>query len=55
MDDDPAMLDGRTEQVPPAVAATMRRVHAELRAGGAPSFEALLAYGEPQVALRAAS
>jgi hypothetical protein len=30
-----------------AVADTMRRVHDQLRSGAAPSFEALLAYGEP--------
>jgi hypothetical protein len=29
------------------VAETMRRVHDQLRSGAAPSFEALLAYGEP--------
>jgi hypothetical protein len=29
------------------VAETMRRVHAQLRGGRAPSFEALLALGEP--------
>jgi hypothetical protein len=29
------------------VAATMRRVHAQLRGGAAPSYEALLALGEP--------
>jgi hypothetical protein len=30
-----------------AVAETMQRVHDELRRGAAPSFEALLAFGEP--------
>jgi hypothetical protein len=30
-----------------AVAETMRRVHEELRRGSAPTFEALLAFGEP--------
>jgi hypothetical protein len=30
-----------------AVAETMRRVHEQLRRGAAPSFEALLAFGEP--------
>jgi hypothetical protein len=29
------------------VAETMRRVHAQLRGGRAPSFEAMLALGEP--------
>jgi hypothetical protein len=29
------------------VAETMRRVHEDLRRGAAPSFEALLAFGEP--------
>jgi hypothetical protein len=29
------------------VADTMRRVHEQLRRGSAPSFEALLAFGEP--------
>jgi hypothetical protein len=29
------------------VAETMRRVHEQLRGGSAPSFEALLAFGEP--------
>jgi hypothetical protein len=29
------------------VAETMRRVHEQLRAGRAPSFEAMLAYGVP--------
>jgi hypothetical protein len=29
------------------VAETMQRVHEELRRGAAPSFEALLAFGEP--------
>jgi hypothetical protein len=29
------------------VAETMRRVHEQLRGGRAPSFEALLAFGEP--------
>jgi hypothetical protein len=29
------------------VAETMRRVHLQLRGGGTPSFEALLALGEP--------
>ncbi|MCC5950118.1 MAG: hypothetical protein JJT89_16835 [Nitriliruptoraceae bacterium] len=33
--------------VHPAVAATMRRVHAQLAAGAPPSFEALLAFGVP--------
>ena len=32
---------------PCPVAATMRRVQAQLRAGAAPTFESLLAYGEP--------
>lgn len=31
------------------VAATMRRVHEQLRRGMAPSYDALLAYGEPAV------
>jgi hypothetical protein len=30
-----------------AVAETMRRVQEQLRRGAAPSFEALLAFGEP--------
>lgn len=30
------------------VAETMQRIHAELRAGRAPSFEAMLAYGVPE-------
>jgi hypothetical protein len=30
------------------VAETMRRVHAQLRLGRAPSFESLLALGEPR-------
>jgi hypothetical protein len=29
------------------VAETMRRVHEQLRGGSTPSFEALLAFGEP--------
>lgn len=33
--------------VPGAVADTMRRVQAQLAAGAAPSFESLLAFGEP--------
>lgn len=32
------------------VAETMRRVHEQLRAGRAPSFEAMLAYGVPEPA-----
>lgn len=34
--------------MPAAVADTMRRVHAALRAGQPPSYEALLAYGLPE-------
>ncbi|MBW3620908.1 MAG: hypothetical protein KY461_11730 [Actinobacteria bacterium] len=46
------MIDDRQTPALPAapacpVADTMRRVHAELRAGRAPSFEAMLAYGVP--------
>jgi hypothetical protein len=37
----------RTSGVESVVAETMRRVHEELRRGSAPSFEALLAFGEP--------
>jgi hypothetical protein len=33
---------------PCAVADTMRRVHAALRAGTPPSYEALLAFGTPE-------
>jgi hypothetical protein len=33
---------------PCAVADTMRRVHAALRAGAPPSYEALLAFGTPE-------
>ncbi|GGI04199.1 hypothetical protein [Egicoccus halophilus] len=33
---------------PCPVAEVMRRVHAQLRAGTAPSFESLLAFGEPR-------
>lgn len=35
--------------VPGPVADTMRRVQDQLRAGAAPSFEALLAFGEPRL------
>jgi hypothetical protein len=37
----------RPAAVESVVAETMRRVHEELRRGTAPSFEALLAFGEP--------
>jgi hypothetical protein len=41
----PAASAGPT--VEHVVADTMRRVHEQLRRGSAPSFEALLAFGEP--------
>lgn len=37
---------------PCPVADVMRRVQSQLRAGAAPSFEALLALGEPRSAAR---
>lgn len=43
----PARDDRTTPASACPVADTMRRVHAELRAGRAPSFEAMLAYGVP--------
>jgi hypothetical protein len=52
----PAPGPGRTRSDSPArsaspcplVADTMRRVHAALRAGAPPSYEALLAFGTPE-------
>lgn len=38
---------GRSSTPCPMVADTMRRVHAALRAGTPPSYEALLAFGTP--------
>lgn len=48
------MLSAPTDDVagvfaPCPVAATMRRVQAQLRAGAAPTFESLLAFGEPSL------
>jgi hypothetical protein len=52
----PCMPDAQTPTPQPtsspsatqgAVADTMRRVHEQLRRGAAPSFESLLAFGEP--------
>ena len=37
----------QTTAPPPQVAETMRRVQAELRSGGTPSYESLLAFGAP--------
>jgi hypothetical protein len=34
-------------QMAPHVAETMRRVHAQLRSGRAPSYESLMAFGAP--------
>jgi hypothetical protein len=51
--DDPAMTDALGEPtasaVPCAAADTMRRVQDQLRRGVAPTYEALLAFGEPRV------
>jgi hypothetical protein len=50
MADQPAPIPTATVRpsgVESAVAETMRRVHEELRRGSAPTFEALLAFGEP--------
>ena len=47
--DTPATHEGPPESapLPPLVADTMRRVHAELRNGGTPSYESLLVFGAP--------
>jgi hypothetical protein len=52
--DDPAMTpDASTSpseaSAPCPVAETMLRIHRSLRDGFAPSYEALLAFGEPQL------
>jgi hypothetical protein len=46
--DEPAMIpQALGGPAPCPVADTMRRVQDQLRRGAAPSFESLLAYGEP--------
>jgi hypothetical protein len=48
--DTPVMTSSpATTPAPCPVADTMRRVQEQLRTGAAPSFEALLAFGEPRL------
>ena len=50
---DPAMHTPTAPTAPPCpVGDVMRRVQAQLRSGAAPSFEALLAFGEPAAPAR---